>query len=157
MVLKVRTRVLQPEPLEVRRLMTAVQIADIIPGNASSGPDDLTAVGATLFFSASDTTHGNELWKSTGSTGGAQLVKDINPSGDSFIGNTVAFNNKLYFTAYDGVTSNVLWTCDGSPAGTQTIASFNSIPYGLTVYNNKLYFVADDGSHGAELWRTDGV
>jgi hypothetical protein len=37
--------------------------ADIYPGPESSEPLELTNVAGTLFFSATDPTHGRELWK----------------------------------------------------------------------------------------------
>ncbi|BBH39037.1 hypothetical protein myaer102_15570 [Microcystis viridis NIES-102] len=52
-------------------------VKDINPG--SSNPYDLTAVGNTLFFAASDGVNGRELWKSDGTAAGTVLVKDINP------------------------------------------------------------------------------
>ena len=42
-------------------------------------PSDLTNVNGTLFFTANDGTHGDELWKSDGTAAGTVLVKDINP------------------------------------------------------------------------------
>ena len=43
----------------------------------SDGPENLTAVGDTLFFTASDDAHGEELWRSDGTRAGTVLVKDI--------------------------------------------------------------------------------
>ena len=40
----------------------------------------LTAFGDEVFFDAEDNEHGEELWKTDGSTDGTVLVKDINPS-----------------------------------------------------------------------------
>ena len=42
-----------------------------------SSPSSLTAVGGTLFFTADDGIHGQELWTSNGSGSGTVLVKDI--------------------------------------------------------------------------------
>ena len=38
-------------------------VDDINPGHAGSGADHLTDVDGTLFLSATDGTHGSELWK----------------------------------------------------------------------------------------------
>jgi hypothetical protein len=40
-------------------------VRDIYPGFLSSFPRWLTNVAGTLFFSATDPTHGEELWKAT--------------------------------------------------------------------------------------------
>ena len=49
------------------------------PAVGSSYPGNLTNVNGTLFFTANDGTHGDELWKSDGTAAGTVLVKDINP------------------------------------------------------------------------------
>jgi ELWxxDGT repeat protein len=52
---------------------TTSRVADIRPGvfqfsPGSSYPEDLTAVGNTLFFTANDGSSGRELWKTDGTT-----------------------------------------------------------------------------------------
>ena len=49
------------------------------PVDYGSDPSSLTGVGGTLFFTAGDGTHGQELWKSDGTKAGTVLVKDIHP------------------------------------------------------------------------------
>src|SRR5205807_5582603 len=84
-------------------------VKDINPGSAygfpaSSSPNNLTAVGGTLFFSANDGTNGKELWKSDGTAAGTVLVKDINPGiADSYPSALTAADGPLFIAADDGV------------------------------------------------------
>ncbi len=93
---------------------------------------------------------------------GQQLLKNINPDGDSHPGAKVILNDHFYFIADDGVHGFELWKSDGTPVGTQMVKDINSGGSGLrrneelNLFGNILYFVADDGIHGRELWRSDG-
>ena len=150
-------------------------VKDILPavdewGNAFSGdPDNLIALGNTLFFSADDGTNGRELWKSDGTALGTVMVKDINSFTDEFGGifssspqNLTVFDSTLYFIADDGINGTELWKSDGTANGTVMVEDIfvgpnGSWPANLTVFDNLLYFSADDGTNGRELWRTDGT
>lgn len=156
------------ESLEVRMLLTATLVKDIKTTLGSSyGPHCLTDVGGTLFFSEDDGIHGEELWKSDGTTPGTQFVKDINPGTASFnqTGADASFTNVnglLYFIADDGVHGRELWRSDGTEGGTYLVKDItpgaNTIgPTNLVSFNGKLYFEAYDGVHGDELWTSDGT
>ena len=68
----------------------------------SSSPNFLTNFNGTLFFSATDLTTGDELWKSDGTEAGTVLVKDIDPGvGDSLPSILTDVNGTLFFTAND--------------------------------------------------------
>ncbi len=133
------------------------------------GPDNLTAVGNTLFFTASTDAHGEELWKSNGTRAGTVLVKDITPGpggGDSDYSygpdNLTAVGNTLFFTADDGTSGQEVWTSDGTSAGTVITkniraGSYSSYPSRLTAVGDTLFFRARDGVHGRELWKSDGT
>jgi ELWxxDGT repeat protein len=146
------------EQLEDRTLLsgTPLLLADINPVGASA-PANFARIGTETYFTANDGTHGNELWKSDGTTAGTVMVADINPGGaGSYPANLTNFNGKLYFAANDGTHGYELWASDGTAAGTVMVAdintTFQSTPSDLTNVNGTLFF-ADGGS----LWKSDGT
>src|SRR5262249_51205295 len=61
-------------------------VKDINPGATGSTTDDYTTfrplvIGSTLYFAANDGSHGRELMKTDGTTGGTALVKDVRTTG----------------------------------------------------------------------------
>src|SRR5436190_915521 len=81
----------------------ATLVKDINPGQGSSRPGALTNVGGTLFFTATDTRRGRELWKSDGTVAGTKVVRDINHGKGS--SSPQALRNvggTLFFAAEDG-------------------------------------------------------
>ena len=62
------------------------QVRDINPGGPSSNswPQSITAIGnGRALFSATDGTHGYELWVTNGTAAGTYLAKDINTNAAS--------------------------------------------------------------------------
>jgi ELWxxDGT repeat protein len=89
-----------------------------------------------------------------------ELVREINPAGNSFPSSFTAANNKLFFTASDNVNFQRLWVSEGTPATTQMIGPTggqNGTINNLISYNNKLFFSCNDGINGQELWVSDGT
>src|SRR5262249_1726154 len=81
-------------------------------GPNSSGPNNLTNVNGTLFF-----TSGNALWKSDGTAAGTTLVSSLL----SNTSNLTNVNGTLFFTAGDplwGDDGVELWKSDGTTSGT---------------------------------------
>ncbi len=149
-------------------------VKDINSGNdtlgnpSSSNPANLTAVGSTLFFSATDSDVGTELWKSDGTAAGTQLVADINPgTADSNPSSLTAVGNTLFFAANDGVHGSELWKSDGTAGWTVMVNDIDPGAAGSNPANlieigssNTIMFTADDGSPGIEgnqLWQSDGT
>jgi ELWxxDGT repeat protein len=138
-------------------------VKDVNPGGGSSLTSFpyFTEVDNNLFFQANDGVHGWELWKSDGTADGTTLVKDINPSGDSFVYDLTVLGDTLFFFAYDGFHGG-LWKSDGSTGGTTLVKDLTPTSgssegfYSLTVVGDILFFRADDGVHGMELWASDG-
>ena len=143
------------------------RIADINPGQYSSSPKNLIEVGGKLFFSATDPTHGEELWVYDPLTNDTSFLKDIYiGTNGSNISNMFDFNGTLYFTAVSAAEGNELWKSDGTPSGTLLVSNINpgsqhafqpGFPAYFTVIGNYLYFVASDNLVGKEIFRTDGT
>ena len=126
-----------------------------------SKPSDLTDVDGTLFFAANDGVAGNELWKSDGTTGGTDMIENINPPGaaGSAPDELANINGILYFTADDGTHGRELWKSDGTT--TVLVKDINegsdSNATELTNVNGTVFFSADNGVNGRELWKSDGT
>ena len=138
-------------------------LKDINAGSSGSSYFNFTRVNSTLFFRPDDGAHGDELWKTNGTTAGTVMVKDINPgSTGSDLQEFVNLNGVLYFRADDGVHGNELWKSDGTAAGTVMVKDIFPGPNGsvfssLFAAGGVVYFQANDGVHGTELWKSDGT
>ncbi len=127
-----------------------VLIQDINNSIVSSNPRGMTNVNGTVFFAATDATHGAELWKTTGIESTTVLVKDINPNGNSNPANFCNVNGTVFFTANETAEGAELWKTDGTANGTQFITFMllgfqNSASAQLTACNGKLFFRAYQG------------
>jgi ELWxxDGT repeat protein len=119
-----------------------------------------------VLFAATQPATGSALWKSDGTGGGTQMVKDLS---DATAGSgpilLTAFKNKLYFRAYvpdTGSTGGEVYYSDGTEAGTGLLVDLNpglagSEPINFKAWGDYLYFSATNGTTGHELWRTDGT
>ncbi len=117
-------------------------------------------IGDNMFFTATSTNSGDELYITDGTAAGTKMVKDINPgSADASPRYLVALNGKLYFQADDGTNGVELWESDGTSAGTKMVADIysgaeSSAPDMLTVLGDKILFRATTvaSSADAQKW-----
>ena len=115
-----------------------------------------------MYFSASDGSTGNELWRTDGASPVATVeqLADINPgSWGSGPNHFADLNGQLYFRADTEAQGNELWRTDGNVV--QQVADMvpgeeDSNPYNLTTFKGRIYFAADDDIHGHELWVLEG-
>lgn len=88
------------------------------PQGYSSSPENLCKLGSSLYFARTDSAHGNELWKSGGTSASSVRVKDIFPGAlGSNPSDLTAVGSTLYFVADNGVNGRELWKSDGTEAG----------------------------------------
>lgn len=129
-----------------------------------------------VLFLATDATHGEELWKTDGTSGGTSLVKDINPgiansTTFNFFGSPLpvfkgfhTFNNQVFFNADDGNSTGELWSTDGTAGNTillKNIVQSTSISLVSVILAenlpNKFIFPVSNGTTRSELWESDGT
>ena len=116
----------------------------------------LVIMGEKLFFTATNTANGDELYITDGTEAGTKMVKDINPgSSDASPRYLVALNGKLYFQADDGSHGVELWESDGTEAGTKMVADIyvgaeSSAPDMLTILGGKVLFRATTVASSAD-------
>ena len=116
------------------------------------------AHGAWLFFKASVSPHGSELWRTDGTRAGTQLVADVAPgpydSGPKLL---TSYEDWLYFVA-EGRAGEELYRTRGTAADTELVTDLHprgsSYPDALTVVGDALYFTASNGV-ARHLWVTD--
>src|SRR5258707_879639 len=136
-------RRLHLEALEGRDLMTALPVD--FGATITSPP---VAMNGALYFTASDVTHGDELWRSDGTAAGTMLVMDSNPgSAASAQTGLTNVNGPLFFMGFDPAHGMELWKSDGTSNGMALVSDINpgtvsSIPSFLTNVNGTLFFSA---------------
>jgi ELWxxDGT repeat protein len=143
-------------------LGTTMRIAEVgRPRNPFYGftePALMTVVGQQLFFIADDGVHGEEVWRTDGTTAGTVLTRDIMPgSATSYPLGLYGAKGKLYFNAGDPDHGFELWESDGTEAGTRMVQDISpgvqpSDPYWFAEVGDRLFFSADDGVTGREPW-----
>jgi ELWxxDGT repeat protein len=128
--------------------------------NGGIFPADLTVVGSEVYFSATDFSHGYQIWETNGTAAGTQMVSANNPYGGGiFPADLTAVGSELYFVGYDPTDGEQLFESNGTAAGTQIVADIpgangypGSYPTDLTAAGGLLYFAATDATHGTQLW-----
>lgn len=79
-----------------------------------------------VYFKATDSTHGCELWKSDGTESGTIMLADLNPEGDAMARELTIVNGRLLFgarTSGEGSEPGIrLWATDGSAEGTSVVS-----------------------------------
>jgi len=140
------------------------EVKDIFNSGSNSGNPfgfffyDSPTLGEIAFFTARDSSTGQELWRSDGTTAGTQRVADLNMgSGSSNPSNYVyvAAQDKVYFRAFDGISSRLFQT-DGVSATPLTTLHLNGGVGAVAELGGNLFVSAVDPVGGfIELIRVE--
>src|SRR5687767_9404608 len=123
--------------LEPRVLMSAQLVRDVDPALPLTAPEDLVAVGNTLYFTT-DYEGAYELLRSVDpATGRSVVVRGL----PALASNLTGVGGTLYFTTADPVTGR-LWKSQGRKVGTLPITTIPDGPASLTDVNGTLFFAA---------------
>lgn len=125
-------------------------------------PRKLTVVDGILFFNATTTATGTDLWKyNTTGKKGLELVKNINLNhSSSSLSNPLITRVKdvVYFMYEDTANIYHLYKTRGNALSTQLVKDFNFLDvYFFYGSNDKIYFIASTADAGVEPWISDGT
>jgi len=139
---------------------TTVLVRDIDPAGSSS-PEQLTAVGTRLYFTAS-LAGDRELWRSDGSAATTVRTLNISTTGSSDPREITPLGSVVLFTAETAANGRELWRSNGSLVGTYMVSDIvpgtgGSGPIDLVAAGSDLFFSAYTVAHGQELWKSDGT
>lgn len=136
-------------------------------------PAAMHVMNGKLFFTASSTVHGKELFSTNGTAAGTSLVKEIGNYFNIPAISAFNYNNSLDAAGYFGMMAGRLyfranvgqfndfkfWVSDGTETGTTLLApalNLQDIRWFME-FNGKIYFTASTVANGRELWCTDGT
>ena len=129
-----------------------VLVKDIHPQPGYPGKAAYVTLNGTLYFPATTTAHGTELYRSDSKAENFSLVKDINPGPPSSSpGELMLFGNAFLFTAADG-----LYRSDGTEAGTLRLKELGSWPESLVNANGTAFF-AVTVEEVVQIWKSNGT
>jgi ELWxxDGT repeat protein len=139
-------------------------VQDIASGAASSTPVNLVEINSKLYFSASTSTYGRELYSYDGSS--VLRVTDVaSGAGNGVYPSTanviMGLNNVVYFSGSSTGTGYQLYKFDPSTGNATLVYNINpggdAAPSNFVVYKGNLYFSAFTSTAGREIWWFDGT
>ncbi len=137
-------------------------VKDIYPGDETSPPVLLGAVGGKALLRADDGSAGMELWASDGTEAGTNLLRDVRPgTQDANIRSITPCLGEVFFRGDEEQHGSELWASSGSEVGTRLVTDLKvgpegANPRGFVDLGDRLGFVAY-GTSGTALWTTDGT
>jgi ELWxxDGT repeat protein len=127
--------------------------------NIGSNPSGFTALGGHVYFAATSTNDGRELWRATSLTS-AEQVTDVVGSGSASPTEIASANGRVLFSASDDhVPNRELWTAGGplTSGAAQALDLFPGVfrggnPTDIVEIAGVVYFVGEDELSGREIF-----
>ena len=151
----------------------SVKLKDIKTGDEGSGFKCEIILNSKCYGSADSWEYGSEIWVSDGTSGGTNILKDINTdisNGDNTSGSIPSYltfaEDKFFFMAYRSSEGFAIWKSDGTSEGTvmvkdllSDVASYNDRDhfFNFTGVGNKLFFTFEDSMGKQVLYTSDGT
>ncbi len=135
------------------------RVTNIYPIYGSS-PRGFCVIGNTLYFEATDLSHGPSLYKTNGASYNTVFIKEIDIDTDWGVHR---LGTKIIFKEWANPTyGDELWVSDGTLAGTLRLKDIylgasDPDPKIAKIIGAIMYFTAYNSTHGRELWKTDGT
>ncbi|MEO8762848.1 MAG: ELWxxDGT repeat protein [Ginsengibacter sp.] len=120
----------------------------------------IAALGKDVLFNAYERVHGNELYKSDGTSKGTSLLNDVIPGETNFnIYRILSKNNAVYFTPGPDIQHYAIYKTDGTKNGLREIVNPQYFVQNFAVADNGIvfYVLYNDNTATYELWRTNGT
>ena len=132
----------------------SVSLLDFDVNGTSTG-----VMGGYLYYCGGSSSD-NQLWRTDGTSGGTEMVKDLNPGSNCMATGFTLSGDQLFFYAYDPTYGLELHVTDGTSSGTSFVKdmtpSGNTSFYQMLPFHNVLYLNIYDGT-GYNIWRSDGT
>ncbi len=107
-------------PLPVVELAADINTLAVVRGSSSGS---WIGAGDYLYFIRFLASFESELWRTDGSPGGTQMVREVGSlSPSSGLHGGELPDGRLIFSAYDRALGHEIWTSDGTPGGTRLLA-----------------------------------
>ncbi len=135
------------------------RVKDLAGREESSFPSQLTRAAGRVLFTATDDTHGTEVWRTDGTTAGTQLVADLTP-GESFDGAALLAPTAtgVALQAPDGSIRHARARTGGIDFLFRPAGEFPGADAGFRLGEKAHFFVTagDFPEATLELWQSDG-
>lgn len=154
-------------------------VIDLNDTPVSSNPGTAIEIDGTVYFSATTSGHGSELWRTDGTLNGTKMVIELSageanskPRSFARLGNTLIFISTYEYVDPMAPPGGIpeqrlgLFSSDGTTAGTTLLRHFEFFPtmpedvstqnIQFTEVGGKLFFLMANGSD-QQLWTTNGT